>query len=213
MVKKNKGEVEKGKVELTESVLNRAEIPDPLKSAKIGKCPDVDVKDKVKTYINKMWEAYKQGLGLLFFGPPKTGKSGFASVIAKHALNRGYSVLFKRSSDIISKLINEENFDTKESYSQRFTSVDFLIIDDIQPSKNENRFSMLYDIIKRREDWSLPTIITTKIPEHYLYQYFPFGFEDTVEASFQPLKVDIDKWKDQKKEVREKIFGEYDNVD
>jgi chromosomal replication initiator protein len=205
------GQVEKGKVDLNPDVLQRAEIPKSLYKTTVEKSSSGEAKDKVDMYIDKLWKAYDTGLGLLFYGPPKSGKSGFASIIAKHALNWGFRVLFKDSSTIISSVINRDKFEDNTTYQKRFREVDFLVIDDIQPSKNENRFSMLFDIIKERDKWNKPTIITTKIPKDYLYQYFPMGFEEMLKTSFEVIPVKSDKWLKKLQQKREIVFGEYDN--
>lgn len=208
--KLNKSRVEPGKIEVNKKRVNRAEIPTSFHNTSLKEIDDNEVNKKVNMYVNNLWKAYNRGVGLIFYGPPLTGKSSLASIVLKNAIEWGFTSLFKDADSIIQSTINDDEFSDGELYKKRFLKVDFLVIDDIQPSKNENRFSMIYNVIKKRSDWTLPTILTTSIPIDYLNQYFPLGFREVSDTYFESIIVESDKFKKKYNKIRESIFGKYD---
>lgn len=119
-----------------------------------------------KEFIDKFNE--KESFSLLFYGETGVGKTFLSSCIAREILNKGYTVIYKTSSQIIdlAKAItftNSSSDRTKEEYSF-LESCDLLIIDDLG-TEMANRFvvSEIYKIINLRLVAGKKVIISTNL--------------------------------------------------
>lgn len=101
---------------------------------------------------------------LLLLGGVGVGKTHLSLAIANVVINRGYSVIFGNSQNIISDLQSEEFNDNREiQYNKRAVfNCDLLIIDDLGTEVlNQSRIAILYNIINSRLLSKLPTIISS----------------------------------------------------
>lgn len=110
----------------------------------------------------------KRSPSLLFYGETGVGKTFLSSCIAKEILNKGYTVIYKTSSQIIElakevTFTNNSSNSTKEEYSF-LESCDLLIIDDLG-TEMTNRFvvSEIYKIINLRLVAGKKVIISTNL--------------------------------------------------
>src|SRR5580658_10571407 len=72
-----------------------------------------------------------QGANLILFGPPGGGKSHLSSAIGLSVLEKGYRVLFMRTSDLVQKLQVARRELALEAAIHRLDRFDLLILDDI----------------------------------------------------------------------------------
>lgn len=114
-----------------------------------------------RTYATNFTTSSKS---LLLLGGVGVGKTHLSLAIANVVINRGYSVIFGNSQNIISDLQSEEFNEKKETqYNKRAVlNCDLLIIDDLGTEVlNQSRIAILYNIINSRLLSKLPTIISS----------------------------------------------------
>ncbi|MGB6485696.1 MAG: IS21-like element helper ATPase IstB [Steroidobacteraceae bacterium] len=93
----------------------------------------------------------EQGANLILLGPPGVGKSHLSSAIGLALLEKGWRVLFCRSSDLVQKLQVARRELALESAIQRLERFDLLILDDITyVSKDQAESSVLFELISAR---------------------------------------------------------------
>jgi len=92
-----------------------------------------------------------KGANLILFGPPGGGKSHLCSAIGLALLEKGYRVLFARTSDLVQKLQLARRELTLEAAINRLDNFDLLILDDITyVSKDQAETSVLFELISAR---------------------------------------------------------------
>ena len=93
----------------------------------------------------------EQGANLILLGPPGGGKSHLSSAIGLALLEKGWRVLFTRTSDLVQKLQVARRELALESAIQRLERFDLLILDDITyVSKDQAESSVLFELISAR---------------------------------------------------------------
>jgi DNA replication protein DnaC len=93
----------------------------------------------------------QQGANLILLGPPGGGKSHLSSAIGLALLEKGWRVLFSRTSDLVQKLQVARRELALESAIQRLERFDLLILDDITyVSKDQAESSVLFELISAR---------------------------------------------------------------
>ncbi len=92
-----------------------------------------------------------QGANVILFGPPGGGKSHLSSAIGLSLLEKGYRVLFMRTSDLVQKLQVARRELALEAALHRLDRFDLLILDDITyVSKDQAETSVLFELISAR---------------------------------------------------------------
>ena len=102
---------------------------------------------------------------LLFSGKTGLGKTHLSLAIANEVLNKGYSVVYITSNELINKA--QEDYFGKEKSNDTIntlSSVDLLILDDLG-AEFETKFSIsvIHDLVNTRQNRRLPTIINTNL--------------------------------------------------
>jgi DNA replication protein DnaC len=92
-----------------------------------------------------------KGANLILIGPPGGGKSHLSSAIGLALLEKGYRVLFSRTSDLVQKLQVERRELALESAIARLERYDLLILDDFAyVAKDQAETSVLFELISAR---------------------------------------------------------------
>jgi DNA replication protein DnaC len=91
------------------------------------------------------------GANLILIGPPGGGKSHLSSAIGLALLEKGYRVLFSRTSDLVQKLQVARRELALESAIARLERYDLLILDDFAyVAKDQAETSVLFELISAR---------------------------------------------------------------
>lgn len=114
-----------------------------------------------KQYVEKWDEAYKKGLGLLFWGDVGTGKSYMAACIANALLQQEKKVLMTNFATISNGIYASAD---KNAYIEAICSYDLLIIDDLGSERSSSyMMENVFQVIDRRVCSGKPMIITTNL--------------------------------------------------
>ena len=93
----------------------------------------------------------ERGANLILIGTPGGGKSHLASAIGLALLEKGYRVLFLRTTDLVQKLQVARRELALEAAIHRLERFDLLILDDIAyVSKDQAETSVLFELIRAR---------------------------------------------------------------
>lgn len=93
----------------------------------------------------------EKGANLLLFGPPGGGKSHLASAIGLSLVEKGWRVLFARTSDLVQRLQIARRELGLEAAIQRLDRYQLLILDDlVYVTKDQAETSVLFELISTR---------------------------------------------------------------
>ena len=93
----------------------------------------------------------EKGNNLLLIGPPGGGKSHLSSAIGLALVERGWQVLFTRTSDLVQRLQVARRDLELEAAIRRLDRYDLLILDDLAyVSKDQAETSVLFELISAR---------------------------------------------------------------
>ncbi len=92
-----------------------------------------------------------KGANLLLFGPPGGGKSHLASAIGLAVIEKGWRVLFTRTTDLVQKLQAARRDLALENAIARLDKFHLLILDDLAyVAKDQAETSVLFELISAR---------------------------------------------------------------
>lgn len=93
----------------------------------------------------------EKGANLLLFGPPGGGKSHLASAIGLTLVEKGWRVLFTRTSDLVQRLQVARREFGLEAALQRLDRYQLLVLDDlVYVTKDQAETSVLFELISTR---------------------------------------------------------------
>jgi DNA replication protein DnaC len=88
---------------------------------------------------------------VLLIGPPGRGKTHLAIATGFEAVRKGYSVLFKQTSQLLTELDEANSEKNLTQYYKTLAKVDLLILDEFGYTHyNENQATYLFNIISQR---------------------------------------------------------------
>ena len=92
-----------------------------------------------------------KGSNILLFGPPGVGKSHLGSAIGLALVEKGYRVLFSRTTDLVQKLQQARRDLVLESAIAKLDKFHLLVLDDITyVTKDQAETSVLFELISAR---------------------------------------------------------------
>jgi len=125
-------------------------LPDKLLSSfDFGCVPTVS-----KAHVTALVEGdgwVEQGANLLLFGPPGVGKSHLVCAIGNALIDRGFRVLFMRTSDLVQKLQVARRELRLPAEITKLDRFDLLILDDLSyVRRDQAETSVLFELIAER---------------------------------------------------------------
>ena len=129
-----------------------------------------------RSYADNFAKLFKmEKNGLVFAGPPGTGKTHLAASIANQLMSDGVPVIFTTMIDLLGKI--KATFDAERTTANEadvmrsYKTVDLLIIDDMGKEQPTNwALTKMYEIINSRYENYRPVIITTNYSAEELTQ-------------------------------------------
>lgn len=146
----------------------------------------------MRNYAANFDEFYKQGKGLILFGPVGTGKTFAAACIANAVIDKGYPVLltsFSRIADTVWGM-----GEGKQDYYDSFNRYPLLILDDLAAErKTEYMQEIVFKVVDSRDRAGLPTIITTNLTAEQIKNPADLSYQRTFSRLLKmclPVKVE-----------------------
>jgi len=124
---------------------------------------ETEHKKNLLLYLSKLEEAIADGVGVLIFGDPGTGKTAMASIIMQRVAQLNMTGYFIDGRDVHEAWNRDIPFSDDLSLRQHISSVAVLVIDDlvIYPKGFVSGNMLVESAIRNRIHNKLPTIITT----------------------------------------------------
>lgn len=116
----------------------------------------------VQDYANNFDQNAMRGKGIYLQGSNGTGKTHLAAALAMHLMRKGIPTIFRTANELLLDIRQGIDEDNEDSRLRRYYSVPLLVIDDLGKEKcTEWSIATLFDIINRRYEDMMPTVITT----------------------------------------------------
>lgn len=115
-------------------------------------------------YAKNFETASKDGMGLILTGNAGTGKTHLASAISNYLMDDLIPVKFGTFADLLDSLKESFHTDKTQKIVKALGEVPLLVIDDLGKEKYTDWSSqVLFQVIDKRYNKELPTIITTNL--------------------------------------------------
>lgn len=122
-------------------------------------------------YAKNFEIASRGGKGLILFGDAGTGKTHLASAISNYLMDDFIPVKFGTFADLLDSLKDSFRTDRQTKIVKTLGEIPLLVIDDLGKERyTEWASQILFQVIDKRYNKELPTIITTNLPLQALRQ-------------------------------------------
>lgn len=142
----------------------RSMFPDKAMTAWRFECDDRKnpaLSDACLNYCLNFHDLREKGKGLLFFGPPGTGKTFLAVSIANQLIDDGYRCYVTNFPRLCNQLAALRD---RQAGIDDLNGYDLLVIDDLASERNtEYMNELVWNVIDTRYRAGLPVIITTNL--------------------------------------------------
>ena len=126
---------------------------------------DADVMTRILGYCKKYALSFSKSSESVFMcGDTGLGKTHLSLSIAKEVISKGYNVAYDSIINYLNDIEKEHYGKSDKNTLAMITSVDLLILDDLGAEvKNAFNHSTIYNIINKRINRNLPTIISSNL--------------------------------------------------
>lgn len=159
---------------------------------------DLEVEDKIKQYVLRYTEhldkVYKEGKGIYFFGNNGVGKTTLACMILKECYTYRYTCKRITFMDYVSLYTrawgDSEAKQEVEEEINKIKSREFLCLEEIgKENDTKVAVNVLEDLLRYREDNSLPTIICTNLSPKVIKERYGNSIYSLMKGNCVPIKV------------------------
>jgi DNA replication protein DnaC len=141
----------------------------------------------VREYAEHFDPKNRSGANLALVGFPGTGKTHLASAIANDLLNRGCSVLYRKTYDLLRQIKNTWSRDSDVSETAVATAVhraDLLILDEVGMGHgSDTEKLLLFDILDTRYAALRPTVVVSNLDKAGLRMFLSDRLMDRLFAA------------------------------
>lgn len=133
--------------------------------------------------------------GIIFMGGVGSGKTHLAASIANYLINNETSVVFSTMSDILDKIREGFNSETK-NILQTVKSAELLVIDDFGKEGGTDWVKeQIYKVINSRYENNLPIVITTEFTGKAILGKYDKAVYSRINESCVPIKIEADDYR------------------
>ena len=159
---------------------------------------DLEVEDKIKQYVlcytEHLDKVYQEGKGIYFFGNNGVGKTTLACMILKECYTYRYTCRRITFMDYVSLYTrawgDSEVKQEVEEEINKIKSREFLCIEEIgKENDTKVAVNVLEDLLRYREDNSLPTIICTNLSPKVIKERYGNSIYSLMKGNCVPIKV------------------------
>lgn len=178
-----------------------ANIPNRSWGGSLSKIDDrFPYKVVIGKYLDGLEANLKDGIGLLLWGPYRSGKSSIAGMIAHASIRHFASVYFVEAALLIDGWLGKSD----ASLKSRMLGVHLLIIDDVgQEHGKEYTRAMMDFVVRYRAEHRRATILTTNLTMAQLEKEYGEKFIAIAKTCLYPVQIEGKDWgKDEWDKVR-----------
>lgn len=151
----------------------RSTIPRAYRNVSFDRHPltgvDPALRRHVETYLRNLEDNMGEGRGLWFFGDDDDAKSGLAMLVARKALEQGWSVAIYTVPRLLAELRATFESDSPDSYLQlfeRLCAVDLLVLTDLGAQRQtEWVLEQMHSLVNERWQDGRALVVTSGVPE------------------------------------------------
>lgn len=145
----------------------------------------------IRAASSRISEIVASGHNAVFAGNPGTGKTQAACLLIRAAAEAGYSAALENIGRAAMRIRADYGADageTEAALTQRLSSVDLLVLDDVgagEAGEGKLELRLLYFITEARQSAQRPTVITTNLTAEQLRAFL----RDRIANRLMPLEV------------------------
>lgn len=154
-----------------------------------------EMMENILKFSKRYIEFFPEGDSLLFHGSVGTGKTFLCNCIAKEILDKGYTVIYQSSPQLLKFLWDYyySSFDEREMMRRKYEilrQADLLIIDDLGTENiNDSGLSHLFDLLNNRLQNHRSTIISTNLELEDIRDHYDERISSRILGNFKILAV------------------------